>query len=77
MGINFGLLEAEYFGVTPEDDDYVMEVKNSAYTELNEAERRILVLYAEYGTYAAVAKELGCSPGTIKNKIRVIQWKLS
>lgn len=77
MGINFDLLEAEYFGVTPEDDDYVMEVKSSAYTELNEAERRILVLYAEYGTYAAVAKELGCSPGTIKNKIRVIQWKLS
>lgn len=77
MGINFDLLEAEYFGVTPEDDDYVMEVKRSAYTELNEAERRILVLYAEYGTYAAVAKELGCSPGTIKNKIRVIQWKLS
>lgn len=77
MGIDFKMLEEEYFGVTPEDDDYVSEVKRSVFTELNEGERRILVLYAEMGTYAAVAKELGCSPGTIKNKIKVIQWKLS
>lgn len=77
MGIDFKMLEEEYFGVTPEDDDYVSEVKRSVFTELNEGERRILVLYAEMGTYAAVAKELGCSPGTIKNKIKIIQWKLS
>lgn len=77
MGIDFKMLEDEYFGITPQDDDYLSEVKRSVYTELNEGERRILVLYAEYGTYAAVAKELGCSPGTIKKKISMIRYKLS
>ena len=74
---DFSAAEAEYFTINQGDDDGLLELKQAVYTELNEAERRILVLYMDLGSYAAVARELSCAPNTIKNKIRQIKWKLS
>lgn len=77
MDYDFNAAEREYFTINGSDDDNLLEVKQSVYTELNEAERRILVLYMDLGTYAGVAKMLGCAPNTIKNKIKNIRYKLS
>lgn len=74
---NFNAAEAEYFTISKEDDDSLLELKQAVYTELNEAERRILVLYLDAGTYAGAARILGVAPNTIKNKIKQIKWKLS
>lgn len=73
---DFTAAEAEYFAINQEDDDGLLELKQAVYTELNEAERRILVLYMDTGTYAGAARILGVAPNTIKNKIKNIQWKL-
>ena len=74
---DFNAAEAEYFTITNEDDDALLELKRAVYTELNEAERRILVLYLDTETYAGAARILGVAPNTIKNKIKLIKWKLS
>lgn len=73
---DFSAAEAEYFTINQEDDDGLLELKQSVYTELNEAERRVLVLYLDTQTYAGAARILGVAPNTIKNKIKNIQWKL-
>lgn len=73
---DFSAAEAEYFTINKEDDDSLLELKQAVYTELNESERRILVLYLDAGTYAGAARILGVAPNTIKNKIKNIQWKL-
>lgn len=74
---NFSAAEAEYFTINQGDDDNLLELKQAVYTELNEAERRILVLYLDAGTYAGAARILNVAPNTIKNKIKQIKWKLS
>lgn len=73
---DFSAAEAEYFTINQRDDDNLLELKQAVYTELNEAERRILVLYMDTGTYAGAARILGVAPNTIKNKIAKIKWKL-
>ena len=77
MEFDFNAAEAEYFGINADDDDALLELKQAIYSELNEAERRVLSIYIELGTYAAVAKVFGISANAIKNKIRKIRWKLS
>ena len=77
MDYDFKAAEMEYFSIGKDDDDELLELKNAVYSELNEAERRILTLFLDLGTYAAVARELGVAPNTIKKKIRDIKWKLS
>ena len=74
---DFSAAEAEYFTINQGDDDNLLELKQAVYTELNEAERRILVLYMDTGTYAGAARILGVAPNTIKNKIRAIRFKLT
>ena len=77
MDYDFIAAELEYFTVRPEDDDEMLELKNAVYTELNEAERRIFVLYIDSGTYAGAARILGIAPNTVKNKIKVIKDKIT
>lgn len=74
---DFSAAEAEYFTINQGDDDNLLELKQAVYTELNEAERRILVLYMDTGTYAGAARILGVAPNTIKNKIKQIRFKLT
>lgn len=74
---DFNAAEAEYFTVNAGDDDELLELKKAVYTELNEAERRILVLYMDTGTYAGAARVLGVAPNTIKNKILSIRYKIT
>lgn len=77
MDYDFKLAEWEYYTVRDDDDDAMMELKQAVYTELNEAERRILSLYMDIGSYAGVGRELGLAPNTIKNKIKKIRYKLT
>ena len=77
MDYDFQAAEMEYFSIGRDDDDELLELKQAVYSELNEAERRILTLYLDFGSYAAVARELGFAPNTIKHKIREIRFKLT
>ena len=50
MDYDFKLAEWEYYTVRDDDDDAMVELKQAVYSELNEAERRILSLYMDIGT---------------------------
>lgn len=68
-------LEVEYLQVTEEDDDQMLELK-SKINGLTQPERIVFLLYAEEGTYTAVAKALKCSNPTVKKYIDKIRQKL-
>lgn len=67
---------AEEYMPSPEDDDLLRELKDDFFNLLTEGERRILMLYMDFGTYAGVAKFLGVSPPTAKKAVEEIKYKL-
>ena len=71
---DFKRIEQEYLQ-TLEDDDRMFAIKERFFA-LSEAERRIMVVYMEEGTYAGVAKFFGVSSPTSKKKIKRIIEKL-
>lgn len=67
--------EGEYITVNGEDDDCLRSIKDSI-RELPLAERMIMVMYVEAGTYSEVAKQLRCSVPTVSKRIKMIKAKL-
>ena len=73
--INFAAIETEYYP-TLEDDDTMQAIKAKLFSRLNEGERRVFLMYMDFGTYAGVAKLFGVSPPTAKKAIKKIIEKL-
>lgn len=73
--IDFEKVKEEYAPSTG-DTDLVREIKEDFFNVLSEGERRILILFMEYGTFAAVARYLGVSAPTARKAINEIIWKL-
>lgn len=57
---------------TPE----INKIKNIIYNDLDEVERRIILLYAELGSLRKLGKELGVSASSAWLKIRDIKKKI-
>lgn len=75
MEFDFNKIEEEYLP-SMEDNDLIREIKEDFFNILTEGERRILILYMEFGTYAQVAKFLGVSSPTAKKAVEAIKYKL-
>ena len=54
------------------DDDLTRELKEAIWTELKEVEQRLLIAYAECGTYAGVARLFHSSPPTVRKRLKEI-----
>ena len=76
MEVDFKALEMEYFAPNENDDDLMLEYKQAVWTELNEAERRILAVWLDLGQYTATSKFFGVSVPTIRKKIKKILYKI-
>lgn len=55
----------------------VNKIKNIIYNDLDEVERRIIVLYAELGSLRKLGKELGVSASSAFLKIKSIKKKIT
>lgn len=59
------------------DEDYKLnKLKNIVYNNLNEVDRRIILMYAESGSLRQLGKELGVCASTALNKINEIRKKI-
>lgn len=59
-----------------DDDDYMYELKSIIFNDLNETEKRVMIMYAELYTFSAVGRELGISNTTARYQIMQIQEKI-
>lgn len=59
------------------DDDLTRELKEAIFTELTEVEQRLLIAYAECGTYAGVARLFHSTPPTVRKRLREIIEKIT
>lgn len=75
MDLDFNKVAEEYLP-SMNDDDLIREIKDDFFNVLSEGERRILILFMEFGTYAGVAKFLGVSSPTAKKAVEAIKDKL-
>lgn len=58
-----------------EEDEHINKLKNIIYS-LTEPEKRIILLYAELGTFRKLGKELGVSTSSAYLKIKDIRNKI-
>lgn len=72
--IDYNKIKYDYLPTEYDDDDMV-ELKNKVY-QLTEPERRVLLLYAELGSYSAVGRQLKCSAPTVRKYIDIIRDKI-
>lgn len=59
-----------------EEDSEINKLKNIIYNNLNEVDRRIILIYAECGSLRTLGKELGVCASTARNKIIEIRNKI-
>ena len=62
---------------SPDDDDLTRELKEAIFTELSEVERRLLIAYAECGSYAGVARLFHSTPPTVRKRLKEIILKIT
>lgn len=74
MKIDFDRLKQDY-QETMEDDDTMATIKKAVFS-LSEPEQRVLLLYAELGSYAAVAKQCNVSAPTTKKYLKTVIDKI-
>lgn len=60
-----------------EDSALIDLIKNIIFKDLNEAQMRVLLLYAEYGKQREIAKMLGVSPSSINMYLQRIRKKIA
>lgn len=59
-----------------EEDEDINRLKHIVYDELDEVDKRVLLMYAELGTLEKVGKELGVSRASSCLKIKEIRKKI-
>lgn len=62
--------------ILSEEEDKVNRLKNIIYNDLDEPERRILLLYVELQSFRKLAQELDVSTSTAFIKIKTIKEKI-
>lgn len=73
---DFDAIKPEYLP-SPNDDDLTRELKEAIFTELSEVEQRLLIAYAECGSYAGVARLFHSTPPTVRKRLREIILKIT
>ena len=74
--VNFAVIEFEYLDWNAsKDDDWMRELKEKI-RALPEAQKRILYLYCDEGTYTGVARRLGGSPSAVRKIIKKIKEQI-
>lgn len=68
-------IETDY-AINDTDSDEMYILKDYILNRLPTAEKNILLLYLEYGSYAEVAKRLNCSTPTASKYIKMIINKI-
>ena len=77
--IDIETIEKEYEynnSIFNEDSPQINRIKYIINHELNDIDKRILIIYAECSTYRSTAKKLNVSVGTIRNRIISIRKKI-
>lgn len=64
--------ERDYLTLRDDDDDCMRKMRLEI-GRLPLAQKRLMILYIELGTYSSVAKVLKCSVPTISKKVRQIK----
>lgn len=59
-----------------EEDEDINRLKHIVYDELDEVDKRVLLMYAELGTLEKVGKELGVSRASACLKIKQIRQQI-
>ena len=59
-----------------EDDEEVQKLKKIIYNDLDEVDRRILLMYAELGSLRKLAKEIGVSATAAYFRVKQIREKI-
>lgn len=59
-----------------EEDFEINRIKNIIYNDLDEVDRRIILMYADCGSLRTLGKELGVCASTVRNKIIEIRNKI-
>mgnify|MGYP002868282634 CR=1 FL=1 len=59
-----------------EEEFNIKKLKNIIFNELDEVERRIILIYAETGSLRKLGKELGVCASTALSKIKEIRKKI-
>lgn len=72
---DYDIYSVDYLNAGGDDDDYMARVRD-AINSLPLAEKRMFVMYTEFGTYSEVAKQLKCSVPTISKHIKKIRKKI-
>ncbi len=62
--------------ILSEEDIQINKLKNIIYNELNEVDRRIILMYADSGSLRKLGKELGVCASTALTKINEIRKKI-
>lgn len=74
MKFDYETIKMDYV-VNDGDDDEMVNIKESI-DKLTAPEKRILLTYVHFGTYAAVARQYNVSPPTAKTYIEAVKNKL-
>ena len=72
---NLSEIEADYLTITSTDDDEMVKLKNDI-KSLNRIDKTFMLLYIEYASLRAVAKELNISLTTACKRIKEIKTNL-
>lgn len=72
---DFDAAVEEYLTVTDSDDDAMVTIKENM-KALRPAEKRIMLTYIHYGTYAETGRQFNVSGGCIKSYIMNIKKKI-
>lgn len=75
MRVEYDVYSKDFLDPKGTDDDRLYWIRK-AINSLHPAQKRIIVMYLEYGTYSEVAKELHCSVPTCSKMVKEIISKL-
>lgn len=73
--VDYEIYSRDFLDPKSTDDDRLYRIRE-AINNLHPAQKRIIVMYLEYGTYSEVAKELHCSVPTCSKMVKEIIMKL-
>lgn len=73
--IEYKKIEEEYLP-TPNDDDYMLALKEAIFSGLTPQEVHLLIYYSEIGSYAGLARFFRNSTPTARKRIKEIRERI-
>ena len=76
LKLDISAIMEEYAPQSLKDNEEIYKLKCIIFNELSEAEKRIILLYADEGSTYKVAKHLNCSAMMVYNYLKSIKQKI-